>query len=71
VNARDIKKLIAAVADVRENPAAKWKPDAVMLVSGLAGFDAEATALAASNGIECFQRNASGDFERVGGSIAA
>lgn len=68
VNQREVRKLIAAVADVCGNSTAKWKPDDVILVSGMAGFDIEAVTLATSEGIDCFRRNAVADFERVNGA---
>jgi hypothetical protein len=65
INQREVRKLIAAIADVRAKPTAKWKPDDVILVSGTAGFESEAVTLATSHGIECFRRSGPAEFERV------
>ncbi len=65
VSTREIRNLVAAVADVRAKPAAQWQPDAVMVASGVAGYDLDAVALAILHGIECFRRTETAAFERV------
>ena len=64
VRRTDVETLDAAVGEVRNNETAKWKPAAVMLLTGAHGFEINALELARSVGIRCFRRT-SASFEEA------
>lgn len=61
---REVQRLHGATTAVSNDKRAPWTPAEVALVVGASGFQADATTLARSLGIQCFRRGPSG-FERV------